>query len=78
MKVLSIISLILGTIVTIIGVLPFIFKYPFSNSPNSGPSNLWELILMISYEGKEWYLIGGITLLLISFFLTFRQRKLQF
>lgn len=78
MKVLSVISLSIGAIVTLIGILPIIFYYPFSNSPNSGPANLWELILMISYEGKGWYLIVGITLLLLSFFLIFRQRKLQF
>jgi len=79
MKVLSVISLSLGTIVTIIGIFPFIFAYPYCiGCANSGPSNLWELILMISYEGKGWYLIVGIILLLLSFFLIFRQRKLQF
>lgn len=78
MKVLSAILLTLGTIVTIIGILPFIFNYPFNNSPNSGYSNYWELILIISYEEKGWFLIVGITLLLLSFFLIFRQKKLQF
>lgn len=79
MKVLSIISLSLGTIISIIGILPFIFGYPYCNDcTHSGPSNLWELILMTSYEGKGWYLIAGIILLLLSFFLIFRKRKLQF
>jgi len=79
MKMLSVISLSLGTIITIIGILPFIFAYPYCNGcTNSGPSNLWELILMISYEGKGWYLIVGLILWLLSFFLIFRQRKLHF
>jgi len=47
MKVLSVISLNLGTIVTIVGILPFILHYPYSDSPYSDPSNYWELILMI-------------------------------
>ena len=77
MKLLSSISLTFGTVVAIIGILPYLFNYPYSNSPDSGPSNLWELILMISYDGKGSYLIVGIALLFLSFSLLFRQRKLQ-
>lgn len=77
MKLDSIILPILGTILSIFGILPFIFNYPHSDSPDSGPSNLWELILMISYDGKGLHLFVGIALLVLSFFLIFRQRKLQ-
>ena len=77
MKVLSAISPILGAIFTIVGILPFVFNYPYSDSPNSGPSNLWELIIMISYDGKGWYLFVGIAFLVLYFFQIFRQRKLQ-
>ncbi|MFJ7646861.1 hypothetical protein ACIQ1H_04885 [Lysinibacillus sp. NPDC097279] len=66
MKKLAMLFLISGLIVTLFGFTPFLFYYPFSDSPNSGPSNLWELILMISYEGKVWYLIFGIVLLSAS------------
>jgi hypothetical protein len=78
MKKISVLLLILGAIGTIIGILPFIFAYPYSDGPNSGPSNVWELILMISYEGKGWYLILGIALLLLSMFSLFKQRKVRF
>jgi LPXTG-motif cell wall-anchored protein len=75
MKTFSVLLLILGAIVTIIGILPFMFAYPYSDGPNSGPSNVWELILIISYEGWGWYLIIGIVLLLFSSFSLFKQRK---
>lgn len=73
MKVFSVLFMILGVILTLLGILPFILKYPFNNSPNSGPANIWELILMISYDVKGWYLMIGIGLLLLSSF--FKQRE---
>ncbi|KQU21876.1 MULTISPECIES: hypothetical protein [Peribacillus] len=78
MKKISVLLLVLGTIVTIIGILPFMLAYPYSDGPNSGPSNVWELILMISYEGQRGYLIIGIVLLLFSSLSLFKQRKVQF
>ncbi|MBS4201773.1 hypothetical protein KHA93_19400 [Bacillus sp. FJAT-49732] len=76
MKILSILFLIPGTIATFIGILPFIFAYPYCDRcPNSGQSNLWELILMTSYEGKGWYLVNGIVLLMLSILTFFKQRK---
>ncbi|MBD8038815.1 hypothetical protein H9635_18890 [Solibacillus sp. A46] len=77
MKIFATISLLFGIIFTFIGVLPFIFSYPFSNGPHSGPSNAWELILMISYDGKGWYLIIGIALLLVPNFLVFKRKNLN-
>jgi hypothetical protein len=72
---ISLLLLILGAIGTIIGILPFIFDYPYSDGSNSGPSNMWELILMVSYEGKVLYLILGIALLLLSSFTLFKRRQ---
>jgi len=63
LKKLSMLFLISGLIATFFGLFPFLFAYPFSDSPNSGPSNLWQLLLMLSYEGQGWYLILGIVLL---------------
>lgn len=78
MKRLSVLSFTIGVIVTIIGVLSCIFTYPYNNtSPNSGPANEWELILIISHEGKKLYLIVGITLMLLSILSFFRQKKLR-
>ncbi|MCR2820477.1 hypothetical protein [Lederbergia panacisoli] len=75
MKKLSIPLLVLGAFITIIGVLPYIFSYPYSDGPNSGPSNNWELILIISYEKQFWCLLIGIALLLFSFFPLLKQQK---
>lgn len=76
MKKLSIIFLILGAIISFLGMLPFIFAYPVCHDcPNSGPSNTWELILMLSYDGKGWALLIGVVLLLFSVYLLAKQRK---
>ena len=77
MRIIATLLLVLGIIVTFIGILPFIFTYPYCNGcANSGPSNFWELILMLSYGGKVWYLLIGITLLLFSGVLLFKQPKI--
>jgi hypothetical protein len=78
MKLSSVLSMILGIILTFLGILPFIFKYPFSDGPNSGPANIWELILMISYGGKGWYFIIGIGSLLLTLFLLVLYAKSNF
>ncbi|MFD2444766.1 hypothetical protein ACFSO7_12400 [Bacillus sp. CGMCC 1.16607] len=78
MKIFSVLSMILGVVLTFLGTLPFIFKYPHTDSPNSGPANIWELILMISYDGRGWYLIIGIGLLILTVSLIFKQRNLKF
>lgn len=78
MKIIPNVSLILGLIITVFGILPFVFSYPYNDSPNSGPSNLWELILMLSHDLKGWSLFIGIVLLALFFSLIFKQRKLQF
>jgi hypothetical protein len=77
-KKISISLLILGAISIVVGILSFIFAYPYSDgpNPNSGPSNGWELILMLSYEGQTWYLLIGIALSFFSVTSLFKQRKI--
>lgn len=76
MKKFSVILLLFGTIVTFMGILPFIFAYPYCDGcVNSGPSTWRELVLMISYEGKGLYLAVGVALLLLSIPLLIQQRK---
>lgn len=70
--------LVIGLLSTIMGSLPFYFAYPFSNGPNSGPANGWELILMLSYEGQTWYLLGGTVLLLVLGFSYFIQKRAHY
>lgn len=78
MKKISILLLFLGTIVTFIGVLPFIFAYPYCNGcVNSGPSNFWELTLMLSYQGQGWYMTIGIVILLLATLPLFKRKRLQ-
>ncbi|WP_232697426.1 LPXTG cell wall anchor domain-containing protein [Brevibacillus daliensis] len=78
MKKTSMLSLFLGIIVTFIGILPFIFAYPYCNGcANSGPSNFWELTLMLSYEGQGWYMITGIVLLLLAMLSLFKRKRVQ-
>ncbi|CAH1232450.1 hypothetical protein PAECIP111891_07007 [Paenibacillus allorhizoplanae] len=57
---------IIGTALIVIGTLPSVFAYPYSDGPNSGPSNTGELALMISYEGWKWFLIIGLVLSVFS------------
>ncbi|GLI08495.1 hypothetical protein YDYSG_45260 [Paenibacillus tyrfis] len=76
MKKLSVVLLLFGTIVMFIGILPFIFTYPYCHGcVNSGPSTWRELVLVLSYEGKGRYLAVGIALLLLSIPLLIQQRK---
>ena len=75
--IVTLILLILGALFTVLGMLPLIYSYPYSDGPNSGPLNDWELILMISYVAWDWYLSIGIILFLLSMFLFTRQRKVK-
>lgn len=78
-KVLGIGLLLLGGLFyTFLGVLPFLFDYPYCNHcPNSGPANFWELLLVASHEGEGWYLHAGV--ILLFFFalacLQFKKKK---
>ncbi|ANB60999.1 LPXTG cell wall anchor domain protein [Anoxybacillus amylolyticus] len=75
MKITKAFMLVVSIFSTIIGSLPLYFAYPFSNGPNSGPANKWELLLMLSYEGQKWYLFVGIVLLLALVFSYFKQKR---
>lgn len=66
MRKILILFLVIAILISIFGILPFVFEFPFSEGANSGPSNFWELILMISYEGKGKYLVVGILLLILT------------
>ncbi|KRE40930.1 hypothetical protein ASG81_16975 [Paenibacillus sp. Soil522] len=66
LKAISYFSLIIGTALIFYGALPSVFAYPYSDDPNSGPSNIWELTLMISYKGWIWLLIIGLVLSVFS------------
>ncbi|RNB74227.1 LPXTG cell wall anchor domain-containing protein [Brevibacillus invocatus] len=39
----------------------------------AGPANIWELMMMLAYEG--WYLQIGLVVLLSSFILFYKRRK---
>ncbi len=58
--------LIIGMALIIYGAIPSVFAYPYSDDSNSGPSNIWQLTLMISYEGWIWFLIIGLVLSVFS------------
>lgn len=75
MKIIEIFIPVIGLLSTIMGSLPFYFAYPFSNDPNSGPANEWELLLMLSYEGQKWYWFVGIVLLLVLGFSYLIQKR---
>ncbi|MEH7236680.1 hypothetical protein [Bacillus sp. JJ1562] len=66
--------LVIGLLISIFGILPYIFDYPLSEGADSGPRNYWELILMISYEGKGKYLVVGVLLLVLTIPPIFKQR----
>ncbi|MEH7385098.1 hypothetical protein V7147_06740, partial [Bacillus sp. JJ1521] len=67
--------LVIGILISFFGILPFVFDYPFGEGANSGPSNYWDLILMISYEGKGKYLIVGALLLVLTIPAIIKQKK---
>lgn len=67
MKVIAFyISLLFGSSLVVTAAIPLIFAYPYSNDPNSGPSNTWEFIRMIAYESWILFLIIGLGLLVAS------------
>lgn len=75
MRRLLILPICIGGILLVMGVLPFIFAYPFSNGgENSGPSNVLEFILMISYENQVSSLLIGVVITFLPLLLI-RKRK---
>ncbi|WP_026674766.1 LPXTG cell wall anchor domain-containing protein [Alkalihalobacterium bogoriense] len=79
MKIISVLLILFGVILTFLGVLPYIFNNPHSAGPYSGPANYWELLLMIAYDSKPWYIIIGVCLLISMISsLLLKRRKLNF
>ncbi|UOE95782.1 hypothetical protein [Alkalihalobacillus sp. LMS39] len=78
MNIFTVLLLFSAGFLTFLGIIPFLFNYPISDGPNSGPANSWELILMISYGGMGWYLLIGLGLFILTVFLVLKQRKLKF
>ncbi|ANE45596.1 hypothetical protein SY83_03980 [Paenibacillus swuensis] len=60
------ITLIMGASLIFLGAIPSIFAYPYNDGLNSGPSNTWELTLMIAYESWIWFLTIGFVLTIFS------------
>ncbi len=61
-------TLVLGIILVIFGIVPFVVPFPNNNPLNSGPANFCELLIYLAYDGKTWLLPTGIILLLIGLF----------
>lgn len=53
---------ILGLLLIAWGAVPSFVAYPYSNSPNSGPANTSELLIMVSYDNWAWLLAIGVIL----------------
>lgn len=67
-KGISTILLSIGAVLMFIGFIPFVIEYPHSLAGgNSGPSNYWELIVMISYD--SWFLELGLIIMLMGLFI---------
>lgn len=64
---------VIGMIFLLLGAIPAFFAYPNSNGPNSGPLNLRDLILIISYENWLYFLILGLVLYLLILFQKLRK-----
>jgi hypothetical protein len=69
MRNISLFLFLIGIVLTVFGIIPFVFAFPYSDIPYSGPSNFWELVVMISYDSKGWSLLIGIVISLFSLFL---------
>ncbi|GIO08583.1 hypothetical protein [Brevibacillus reuszeri] len=65
-KVTFLSSLLFGALLVFIAAIPLVFSYPYSDGPNSGPSNAWELVRMIAYDSWALFLISGLVLLIAS------------
>jgi hypothetical protein len=57
------------------GLIPYFVQFPYNNSANSGPTNFWELLIYISYDGRDLFLSIGIIMFLISLILLYKIQK---
>ncbi|MET3941461.1 MFS superfamily sulfate permease-like transporter [Paenibacillus sp. PvP094] len=60
--------LVLGAIFIITAALPLFFNYPYRDGPQSGPSNVWELVQMFAHDSWASLLIMGLLLSIASRF----------
>lgn len=75
MKTIANLLMLSGGISTIFGLIPYLAQFPRSKE-NSGPANFWELIIYLAYDGKGWFLLFGIIVLLIGIFIRFKIKNL--
>jgi hypothetical protein len=68
-KISSILLTFIGTVFTLLGLIPYIVQFPNSDPTASGPKNLWEVLIYLAYDGKGWYLAIGVILLFLGLFL---------
>lgn len=55
-------SLMLGAMLIILAAIPVFFNDPYRDGPQSGPSNVWELVQMFTYDSWAWLLALGLLL----------------
>lgn len=73
MRKIAAVIVIIGTILFLLGFVPYFIAYPMNDSPNSGPANFSELMIMLTYEG--WFVQIGLVLLLVSGLMLYKLRK---
>jgi len=67
-------SFIIGIAFILLGAIPACFEYPYSDGPNSGPTNSWDLILIIAHEQWPIFLFIGFIFCLFFVFLLLKAR----
>ncbi|MBE7680545.1 hypothetical protein [Paenibacillus sp. P13VS] len=60
--------LVLGAIFIIAAAISLFFNDPYRDGPHSGPSNVWELVRMFTYDSWTWLLSIGLLLAAASVF----------
>lgn len=62
-----------------VGVIPYIFDFPISTGPQSGPKNMYELIVMLCYENRmlKFGLIMFIFCIYLNVALHRRSKKIE-
>lgn len=65
-KIIILSLLMVGAIFILISTIPLLNIYPYNEGPNSGPSNIWELVRMIAYDLWALFLIIGLALSIAS------------
>lgn len=77
MKIFAGVLVFLGIISSIFGLIPMFVPFPNGDPTNSGPVNLWEVLIYFAYDGKGWSLSIGIMMIVISLIIFNRLKKLR-